>query len=250
MFRYGLAPTALPAQFLSQGHWNLRTLVKTLEARHVSVNEGILVIGEDTILRAKVRNCRHLEVFGYVDGEVDAEKVLVHRGGRVFGTVSAGSADISGTLQGRVGVRQLIAIRSTGEVSGTVRYGQMAMEAGGSLSAEVRNVPPALAGDFELAVARGDRVQIRQEDLQAVDPDDDSGSLVFSVTNVQGGHLARAEAIDTAVAHFTQADLDSGRIYFRHNGDPEPEAGFDIEVSDHTGQSSGAPQHVRVIVRG
>lgn len=215
----------------------------------MSANEGTLVIGEDAILRAKVRNCRHIEVYGYVDGEVEADAVLVHKGGRLFGTVSAGTADVSGTVQGRIGVRQLIHIRSTGDVSGAVRYGQMAMDVGAHLSAEVRNVPPSLAGDFELSVDRGARIQIRSEDLHAVDPDDEARNLVFMVANARSGHVARAEAIDAAIDTFTQADLDSGRIYFRHDGSAGPDAGFDVVVHDHTGQSSGAPQAVRVIVR-
>ncbi len=216
----------------------------------MSAREGTLVIGEGTILRAKVRNCRQVDVFGYVDGEVEADMLVVHPGGRCFGTISAGTADISGVVQGRIGVRQLINIRSTGEVSGAVRYGQMAMEVGGNLSAEVRNVPPALAGDFELSVERGGRVQIRSEDLHAVDPDDDARALVFTVSHARNGHVAAAEAVDRALAHFSQADLESGRIYFAHDGTAEAHAGFDVVVADHTGATSGEPQPVHVSVRG
>jgi cytoskeletal protein CcmA (bactofilin family) len=215
----------------------------------MSGQDGTLIIGEGTILRAKVSNCRQLEVAGYVDGEVETESLVVHRGGRCYGTIHAGSADVSGTVQGRIGVRQLIHIHPTGDVSGSVRYGRLSMDAGGSLSAEVRNVPPSLAGDFELSVLRGGRVQIRSEDLHAVDPDDASSELMFAVSNPRNGHVAAGAAINRSLAGFTQADLDSGRIYFVHDGNPSPDAGFDVVVSDHTGATSGAPQPVHVSVR-
>lgn len=215
----------------------------------MSGQDGTLIIGEGTILRAKVSNCRQLEVSGYVDGEVETESLVVHRGGSCYGTIHAGTADVSGTVQGRIGVRQLIHIHSSGDVSGSVRYGRLSMDAGGSLSAEVRNVPPALAGDFELSVLRGGRIQIRSEDLHAVDPDDAPGELVFSVSNPRNGHVASGTAIDQPLASFTQADLDSGRVYYVHDGNPSPDAGFDVVVSDHTGASSGAPQPIHVSVR-
>lgn len=210
---------------------------------------GTLIIGEGTILRAKVSNCRQLEVAGYVDGDVETESLIVHRGGRCYGTIHAGSADVSGTMQGRIGVRQLIHIHPTGDVSGSVRYGRLSMDAGGSLSAEVRNVPPALVGDFELVVLRGGRIQIRSEDLHAVDPDDQPGELMFALSNMRHGYVASGAAIDRPLAGFTQADLDSGRIYFVHDGSAATDAGFDVVVSDHTGASSGAPQPVHVSVR-
>lgn len=212
-------------------------------------HDGTLIIGEGTILRAKVSNCRQLEVSGYVDGEVETETLIVHRGGRCFGTIHAANADVSGTVQGRIGVRQLIHIHPTGDVSGSVRYGRLSMDAGGSLSAEVRNVPPALAGDFELSVLRGGRIQIRSEDLHAVDPDDAPSELMFSLSNLRNGHVAAGTAIDRPLAGFTQSDLESGRIYFVHDGSASPDAGFDVVVSDHTGANSGAPQPVHVAVR-
>src|SRR5437870_4690832 len=93
----------------------------------VSGNEGVLVVREDTIIKGEIRNCRRMEVYGYVEGDVAADNLLVHPSGRCFGTVKIGSADVHGTLQGDVTVKNLISIRSTGAVSGSVRYGQMAM---------------------------------------------------------------------------------------------------------------------------
>jgi cytoskeletal protein CcmA (bactofilin family) len=79
-------------------------------------DSGVLVITEDTVIRGvrELRNCRQLEVFGYLEGDVAAKSVLVHKNGRVFGKLKSDTAEIHGTLQGEVIVKNLIDIRSSG----------------------------------------------------------------------------------------------------------------------------------------
>jgi cytoskeletal protein CcmA (bactofilin family) len=216
----------------------------------VADTKGLLVVQEDTIIKGEVRNCRQIEVFGYVEGKVAADSAVIHAGGRCFGTLRSETAEVSGTLQGNVFVKNLINIRSSAEVSGNVHYGALAMEVGGNLSAEVRNVPPALAGDFTVTVERGRSVKIELEDLSAVDPDDAPTDLIFRVGNASNGFVALASAARQPVTQFSQADLAAGNIVFTHNGAPGKTAGFSVVVTDHAGASSGAPQQVVVIVRG
>ena len=83
----------------------------------MSDNRGVLVIGEDAILKGEIRNCREIEIFGYVEGLLEAGKVTVHPQGRLFGNVKAETAEVFGQLQGDVRVKQLIAIRSSGTAS-------------------------------------------------------------------------------------------------------------------------------------
>jgi len=216
----------------------------------VAGNQGVLVVREDTIIKGEIRNCRQMEVYGYVEGDVAADSVLIHESGRCFGTVKAESADVSGTLQGEVVVKHLISIRSSGSVNGNVQYGQLAMEIGGNLSAEVRNVPPTLAGDLDLTVAKGRSVRVTLEDLNAVDPDDDAKDLTFTVSRATNGFVTFSGSPSRPVARFTQADLQSGRVLFMHDGTDTKVASFDVVVADQTGGTSGAPQTVKVQVRG
>ncbi len=216
----------------------------------VASNRGVLVVREDTIVKGEIRNCRQMEVYGYVEGDVASETLLVHPGGQCYGTIKTDSAEIRGTLQGNVAVTNLISIRDTGSVSGNVRYGQLAMEAGGSLSGELRNVPPGIAGDLDLTVERGRSVRITLEDLHAVDPDDDAAQLTFTVSNARNGFVTLAGAPGKPAARFTQQDLESGRVSFTHDGTATKQASFDVVVTDHSGATSGAPQTVKVAVRG
>ena len=127
---YGLCQSRFSAKFLP-------TLAPILQDRGVGkrgksvADSGVLIVTEDTVIRGvrELRNCRQLEVFGYLEGDVAAKSVLVHPNGRLFGKLKSDNAEIHGTLQGEVVVKNLIDIRSGGDVSGNVRYGKLALEA-------------------------------------------------------------------------------------------------------------------------
>jgi cytoskeletal protein CcmA (bactofilin family) len=218
----------------------------------VSDNQGVLIITEDTVIRGvtEMHNCRRLEVHGYVEGDVSAARVLVHKTGRLFGSVNTDTAEIHGQVQGDVVVKNLIDIRSSGNVSGNVKYGKLALEMGGELTAEMRNVPPSVGGDLNLEVAKGHSVPITLQDITALDPDDAAKDLRFTVTRANNGFVAFANSPKRAVTNFTQADLEAGNVAFMHDGSSGGRAGFDIQVADRSGATSGAPRSVSVAVRG
>ena len=123
------------------------------------------------------------------------------------------------------------------------------MEHGGNLTAEVRNVPPTISGDFELVVDHGRAVRITLDDLKAIDPDDSAEQLKFRVSNVVRGFVMLTSGPPVVTETFTQADLIAGHVVFAHDGTPDTTASFDVVVTDHAGASSGAPRTVRVAVR-
>ena len=217
--------------------------------RDAAGSSGILVVQEDTIIIGEIRNCRLIEVHGYVEGELSSEMVLVHNNGRLHGTIRTDSAEIHGTLQGYVFVNNLINVRSTGTVNGKVEYGQIAVEPGGILSAEFRNVPPTLAGDFDLLVDKGGSVVITTAVLTAVDPDDDAADLTYTISNMSNGFVAQSDALSKPIQKFTQENLEAGKICFVHNNTETILAGFDVVVTDASGATSGAAQTVKVDVR-
>jgi hypothetical protein len=91
---------------------------------------------------------------------------------------------------------------------------------------------------------------ITLEDLHAIDPDDEAKDLVFTVSNARNGFVTLSSAPGRPAAKFTQADLEGGRVSFKHDGTATPAASFDVVVADHTGATSGAPQTVKVTVKG
>ena len=211
--------------------------------------KGTMVVAKDTAIRGAIRNCLEVEVFGYVEGEIAAQKLVIREGGKVFGKVRSEAAEVHGTLQGNAFVKNLMTISRTGSVNGNVQYGQLAMELGAELAADVRNVPPAIFGDLDLTVARGQAVRITVADLTAVDPDDTAASLSYTVSEPANGFVEMADAPNAAIVTFTQADLEGNMIAFRHDGSARTVASFNVIVTDHTGATSGAPATVHVTVR-
>ncbi len=173
----------------------------------------------------------------------------MHPGGRCFGKVRVESADVRGQLQGDIHVRQRMNIRGGGEVVGNVKYNKLAMELGGVLSADVRNIPPSIAGDLDVSVDKGKAVRITLQDLSALDPDDSPEQLTFTVAQVTNGFVILASDPAQPVDTFTQADLEQGVVLFRHDGTNEPRASFAVVVADRAGATSGAAQTVNVAVR-
>jgi len=206
------------------------------------------VIGKDLTLKGAIRNAALVEVWGSIVGAVQADHVVIHPGGRIEGRLEAGAADVEGRLDGRVRVRNLISIGATGTVTGDVRYGGLALALGGSLAAEVRNIPPELGGDFEVVVKQGQSVRVTPADLSARDAEDDDASLVYTVTNAVQGFIALASAPGEPVSNFTQGDIAAGSVMFVHQGDGVEPGGFDVVVSDSQGATTGAPRHVGVAV--
>ena len=215
----------------------------------MSDNRGVLIIGEETVLTGEIKNCREIEIYGHVDGKLDAGNIIVHQQGSLFGTVKAESAVIHGHMQGDARIKQLISIRSTGTVNGNVKYGRLAMEEGAELAATVRNVPPSVSGDLDLSVNKGRCVRITTSDLTAIDPDDKAVNLTFSVSNASNGFVTFASAPGLPISTFTQADLESGKVLFAHDGSGSDTARFDIIVADNAGATSGNAQTVNVAVR-
>lgn len=206
------------------------------------------MIGEDLVVKGEIRNGGTIEVRGLIEGAIAAERVVVHPGGQILGILTAEHAEIGGLVQGNVAVKQLLAIASSGVVRGDVRYGQITMAAGGELTAEMRNMPPGLTGDFEIVVRRGKSVTITVSDISAHDVDDAAGDLTFTVARPVNGFVAMAGAPRAAIERFTQAELLAGRILFSHDGTDGAQAGFDVVVIDKAGASSGAPKAVQVTV--
>ena len=140
-------------------------------------------------------------------------------GGRCYGTVQVESADVHGTLQGEVFVKQLITIRTADRVNGNVQYGRLAMEMGANLSAEVRNVPPTLAGDLDLTVDKGKSVRITLQDLTALDPDDDAQHLTFTVSRAKNGFVTMIDRSRAPGGRRSRRPTSSAAtVLFRHDG--------------------------------
>lgn len=206
------------------------------------------IIRSDTIIQGEIRNGGRVEIHGYVEGQLHAEAVVLQPGGRFYGLLEVDNAEINGATQGEIGVKNLLTIGPTGDVAGNIRYGQIAMAAGGVLSGELRNVPPTLDGDFEITVERGRAIGLTTQDITAIDPDDAPDTLTYIVSNARHGFIMLDGGPVAPTERFTQADVVRGAVLFLHDGSAGSNASFEVLVRDASGAASGKPQQVSVAV--
>ena len=191
-----------------------------------------------------------VEVYGMVNGSLDVGTLVIHEGGKIIGKVRAREIIAKGLMQGEITVTGLLDIGPTGSVTGNVLYGALAMQEGGELSADVRNIPPTLAGDLKMTVTKGKAVRLTTNDLTAIDPDDEAKDLKFAVSAMTNGFVVSLDQPKTALKSFTQEQLEKGKIVFVHDGKDAPSASFAVSVTDAAGASSGPAKTVQVEVRG
>ncbi len=208
------------------------------------------IISDQMVIEGEVEAANGLvEIYGMINGGVNVAALIIHEGGKVIGNVRAGKITAKGLLQGEVTVTGLLDIGATGSVTGNVLYGALAMKEGGVLSADVRNIPPTLAGDLKMSVSKGKAVRLTTNDLTAIDPDDEAKDLKFAVSKMVNGFVVSLDQPKTALKSFTQEQLEKGKIVFVHDGKDAPSASFAVSVTDAAGASSGPAKTVQVEVR-
>jgi cytoskeletal protein CcmA (bactofilin family) len=105
------------------------------EMRQLSVGRGITLSGDIT-------SCEKLSIEGSVEANlINCRALAIAESGLFKGSTSIEEAEVRGRFEGDLTVRKRLLIKSTGRVSGTVRYGQIEIENGGQISGDVQAQP-------------------------------------------------------------------------------------------------------------
>lgn len=114
----------------------------------LSAGEKRLIVGRDIALAGEIADCDQLVVEGTMDATLRAGKRLdIYQSGMFRGAANVQEADISGSFSGELNVAGRLRLRSTSQVSGTIRYSEIEVEAGAQLSGEFQYVPGAAAAN-------------------------------------------------------------------------------------------------------
>lgn len=88
-------------------------------------------------------SCRgELIVKGTLKGQLDGETVVIAEEGAVYAETKVDRMTIGGLFQGTLKVAEDLMILTTGKCTGSVACGDMSLEAGGTLNADVTCVAP------------------------------------------------------------------------------------------------------------
>jgi cytoskeletal protein CcmA (bactofilin family) len=100
-----------------------------------------LIVGEGLSVSGEITSCDILVVAGKVEAKVTDGKLLeVNETGQFRGSVEIENADIAGRYDGQLVVHGRLTVRSTGRISGMVKYGELEVSAGGQIIGEMQVV--------------------------------------------------------------------------------------------------------------
>jgi cytoskeletal protein CcmA (bactofilin family) len=114
-----------------------------------------LTVGREISLSGEIASCDTLFVEGSVEANLqNCRDVEIAETGLFKGSAEIDNADVRGVFEGNLLVRKRLLIRTGGQVSGVIRYGQIEVELGGQISGDVQST--GAAGDViaELPNAR------------------------------------------------------------------------------------------------
>lgn len=97
-----------------------------------------LTVGPNIKLKGvEITDCDTLVVEGTVEATMNSRVIQIAEQGAFKGSAEIDLAEIRGTFDGELTVRQKLVIFSTGKVTGKIRYGKIVIEEGGQLSGEI-----------------------------------------------------------------------------------------------------------------
>lgn len=100
-----------------------------------------LVVGREISLAGEIGSCDALVGEGTVEAKLrDGSMIQITDSGLFKGSVEIEEADIGGRFEGELTVRGRLTVRATGRINGTVRYGELMVEAGGKLVGDIHYV--------------------------------------------------------------------------------------------------------------
>jgi cytoskeletal protein CcmA (bactofilin family) len=97
-----------------------------------------LIVGPNIKLKgSEITDCEILVVEGRVEASMNSRDIRIAEGGVFSGKAEIDVAEVRGCFEGDLTARKRLVIYSTGRVSGTIRYGAMMVEEGGTISGDV-----------------------------------------------------------------------------------------------------------------
>lgn len=101
----------------------------------------VLTVGHDILLKGEIATCDRLVIEGAVDATLnEVHTVEIAQTGSFKGAAEIEDAEISGTFDGELIVRNRLVIYSTGVVRGTITYGEIEIERGGELTGTIKTI--------------------------------------------------------------------------------------------------------------
>lgn len=94
-----------------------------------------LIVGPNIKLKgSEITDCEILVVEGRVEASMNSRDIRIAEGGVFSGKAEIDVAEVRGTFEGELTARKRLVVYATGKVSGTIRYGALMVEEGGTIT--------------------------------------------------------------------------------------------------------------------
>ncbi len=137
--RYAVEPYSLPGE-IHHG----RPLPRS-QASVGAQDSTRLNIGSAIKMKADIEACGAIQVDGHLEATAHCRELKVSTSGSLIGDLTVENADISGHFEGSLTVTDTLIVRTTGSVSGTIKYNSVAIESGGNISGAIHRLETAAA---------------------------------------------------------------------------------------------------------
>ena len=123
---------------------------RTNDAGSIMIGEGVTVSGKFVVPGRAVIN-------GSLEGDLQADEILVGAQGKLVGNIKVRKADVFGEIHDTLLASEHLIIRSTGRVNGNASYGEIEIERGGLVQgaivpAKAAVVVPAVLKMAEISI--------------------------------------------------------------------------------------------------
>ncbi|MCR5444205.1 MAG: polymer-forming cytoskeletal protein [Bacteroidales bacterium] len=125
-------------------------MAKTMETENVPIN----IITDGTVIKGDVVATGDFRLDGKLEGNIQLNgKLVVGDSGVVQGNVLCQNANIIGTVNGNLSVKELLSLHSTARVRGDILINKLSIEPGATFSGKCRMIDEVRAQREEQAAA-------------------------------------------------------------------------------------------------
>ena len=110
-----------------------------------SKNRNLSIVDSDLKVEGELHSKGQLVIRGTVQGTIHGASVVIAQEGKVFCDMRVKDLTIGGVFEGTVTATEKVVILSTGRCSGVVESGDLVVESGGILNAQVTSTKVANA---------------------------------------------------------------------------------------------------------
>src|SRR4051812_35230880 len=98
-------------------------------------SSSINLIGAGTVIEGDIRSNGDIRIDGTISGNVYSKaKVVLGATGVVEGDINSQSADISGSIKGKIAISELLFLKASAKITGDIVTGKLIVEVGASFT--------------------------------------------------------------------------------------------------------------------